>query len=152
MQHCWEFAPRRTDTIVFTRFSDDSNRSTVLSMNGAHKMIILNHRREMDGLVDLKFARRGQLGIASSCANLRMSCRWKIQFSYINVLVFLLRMMLQSCNDLMIKQQLRLCSKVLVKVHESVRFLHWTTHECQPSVRMKWLMVGEVWVVISYEI
>ena len=111
-------------TLLFSRdFQMTAIAAQHLSMNGAHKMIILDHRREMDGLVDLKIARRGQLEV---CEFLRESLNVT---SMVNPIRFhkcawiLLRTILQSCNDSMIKQQVCLCSKVLVMVQESVRFL-----------------------------
>jgi hypothetical protein len=63
-------------TLLFSRdFQMTAIVAQHLSMNGAHKMVIFDHRREMEGLVELKIARRGQWGFVSSCANLWMSRR-----------------------------------------------------------------------------
>ena len=113
----------RTDPVVFTRFSDDRNRSTVLSMNGAHKMIIFDNRREIDGFVDLKIVRRGQLGVCEFLCESPNVTSMENPIRFHKCAWILLRTILQCCNDSMIKKQVCLCSKVLVMVQESVRFL-----------------------------
>ena len=113
-------------TLLFSRiFQTIALVAQHLSMNGAHKMIIFDHRREMGRSVDLKVLRRGQLWAGeflreSPNVTSMVNPIWIHECAWI-----LLRTRSQSFIDLMMKQQVCLCSKVLVKDKESVRFLRF---------------------------